>query len=187
MLNPGWRTTTSTRGGKMGSSQEGTPPHPSLKITLPEGAVLLRSFLHLALRGHPHLYPGQEEIRSPLAGKEEGCGQKQRKQERLLAVMLSQSLPLGSPRGQSKDRTLRERGASFLGGHSGLEGTSEPLLLRWGTPVGDERMASRACMEPTTLTFLGCPAAGPWSGCCRGGRCPPGGRDWGFGRGRGWP
>lgn len=65
MLNPGWRTTTSTRGGKMGSSQEGTPPHPSLKITLPEGAVLLRSFLHLALRGHPHLYPGQEEIRSP--------------------------------------------------------------------------------------------------------------------------
>lgn len=64
MLNPGWRTPP-TRGGEMGSSQEGTPPHPTLGITPPEGAVLLRSFLHLALRGHPPPHPGQKEIRSP--------------------------------------------------------------------------------------------------------------------------
>ena len=174
----------------MGSSQEGTPPHPNLRITPLEGAVLLPSFLHLALRGHPppppDLYPGQEEIRSPT-GWERGrlWTEAEKTGETPGSNAASWSLPPGGPWGQSKDGTPGERGASFLGEHLGPEGTSEPLLLRWGTPTGEERTAPGACMEPTTLTFLGCPAAGSWNGRCRGGRCPPGGRGWGFGRGRG--
>lgn len=79
----------------MGSSQEGTPPHPNLRITPLEGAVLLPSFLHLALRGHPPpprppptSTQDRRGLEAPRAGKEEGCGQKQRKQERRLAAML---------------------------------------------------------------------------------------------------
>lgn len=182
MLNPGWRTPP-TRGGEMGSSQEGTPPHPTLGITPPEGAVLLRSFLHLALRGHPPPTQDRRRLEAPT-GWERGrlWTEAEKAGETPGSDAASQSLPPGGPRGQSKDWNPGEREASFLGRHSGPEGTSEPLLLRWGTPAGEERTAPRACMEPTTPTFLECPVAGPWSGCCGRGHCPPGGRGWGFGR-----
>lgn len=129
------------------------------------------------------LYPGQEEIRSPhCLGKRKVVDRSRESRRDSWQQCCVPEPQLGSPRGQSNDGNPGERGASFLGGHSGPEGTSGPLLLQWGTPTGEERTAPRACMEPTTLTFLGCPVAGPWSGCCGGGHCPPGGRGWGFGR-----
>lgn len=51
IYNPGWRTSTSGRGG--GSQRRrNTPAHSKSKITPLEGEVLLASFLHFALRGH---------------------------------------------------------------------------------------------------------------------------------------
>ena len=120
MLNPGWRAPPPpTRGGEMGSSQEGTPPHPNLRIIPLEGTVLLPSFLHLALREHsppPTPYPGQEEIRSPT-GWERGrlWTEAEKTGETPGSNAASRSLPPGGPRGQGKDGTPGERGASFLG------------------------------------------------------------------------
>ena len=173
----------------MGSSQEGTPPHPNLRIIPLEGAVLLPSFLHLALREHsppPTPYPGQEEIRSPT-GWERGrlWTEAEKTGETPGSNAASRSLPPGGPRGQGKDGTPGERGASFLGGHWGRKGPQNPFSSGGVPPQERRGRHPGLAWNPRPSLSWDALRQGLGTGAAEGGRCPPGGRGWGFGRGRG--